>query len=163
MRKEQIAAFSSAELLTVIRPVVRVTDMSHSKHVHIVMIGLLVVVLLLAFFFFALFVKHVFAPSPIDDTSMATTTQSTQVVAQGPFTFVCPDTATFSISYSGDQNASATLELDGASYQLSRAISGSGAKYTDNTQSIVYWEQGGQARIEKNGQELHAACVLQQK
>lgn len=77
------------------------------------------------------------------------------------FDFICPAGPDLRITYStgGDR---ATLLFDGEEYQLQRASSGSGARYTNQDESIVFWEHQGEAMLEREGSLVAEGCSLNQ-
>jgi len=60
---------------------------------------------------------------------------------------------TFTISYS-DNADTAVLIYSGTKYELQRARSASGARYTSADGSVVFWEHQGEAMIEIDGERV---------
>lgn len=59
----------------------------------------------------------------------------------------------FTIQYN-DDTSKAEVVFDGKKYELNVAISGSGARYTNPDESVVFWEHQGTASLEINGQNV---------
>lgn len=59
----------------------------------------------------------------------------------------------FTIQYN-DDTSKAEVIFDGKKYELNVAISGSGARYTNSDESVVFWEHQGTASLEINGQNV---------
>ena len=76
----------------------------------------------------------------------------------GPFTFISPQ-ASFNITYS-ENGEQALLTYDDTTYKLTRAMSGSGARYTNADESTVFWEHGGQASLTINTQDVVTGADL---
>lgn len=64
------------------------------------------------------------------------------------YVLVTEDGTTASISYTTKEKDVVTLRVDGETHKLKRTVSGSGAKYTNDDESVVYWEHQGGATIE---------------
>lgn len=77
------------------------------------------------------------------------------------FNFTCSTGPDLKIAYSveGDR---ATLLFDEEEYQLQRAVSGSGARYTNSDESIIFWEHQGEATLEIDGSLVAEGCYLSQ-
>jgi heat shock protein HslJ len=54
---------------------------------------------------------------------------------------------------SGDR---ALLSINGNEYELDRVMSASGARYTNDDESVVFWEHQGEAMVEVNGETIVA-------
>ncbi len=50
------------------------------------------------------------------------------------------------------------LEYAGEVFRLPRAVSASGARYSDG--HMTFWEKGGTAFLERDGQVIESKCVL---
>ena len=72
--------------------------------------------------------------------------EKTDVTDEYIFTTNTGDTGV--LMYSGEDKENATLSIQGTTYQLKRSPSASGAKYTNEDESVVYWEHQGEATIE---------------
>lgn len=95
---------------------------------------------------------------PTSSQDVATSTQN----APNTFAFACPNDYQFAIRYSGEENQNAEIHLPGRGevYELQVARSGSGARYTNEGESIVFWEHQGEARIEKDGELVREGCTI---
>jgi membrane-bound inhibitor of C-type lysozyme len=69
------------------------------------------------------------------------------------FAFVCKDSTTVLVTYSGD---SAKLRLSTGDVTLPHAISASGARYANDT--LEFWEHQGEARLSRRDTLLHDGC-----
>lgn len=78
------------------------------------------------------------------------------------FQWSCPSGDQFRVTYTGENNHNAVLELPGEEtpHALTVARSGSGARYANADESVVFWEHQGEARIEVNGETAYEACVV---
>ncbi len=75
------------------------------------------------------------------------------------FTFVSDDDREFSVRFSED-GGYARLNLNDQEYDLQVATSGSGAKYANKDESVIYWEHQGTAMVEINGNEIFSGATL---
>ena len=57
-------------------------------------------------------------------------------------------------AYTSREKDFATLDIDGEFYQLQQTPSASGIKYTNQDQSVVYWEHQGEATISIGKEEF---------
>ena len=74
-------------------------------------------------------------------------------------TFVCPDgTAIDAVFY--NEADTVTVALPDGEVTLPRVVSGSGARYSDDT--TVFWNQGDEALVEVDGETLYQGCVAQE-
>lgn len=75
--------------------------------------------------------------------------------------FSCPNDYQFTMIYLGEENTEAILQLPAAeTYRVSVARSGSGARYTNEDESVVFWEHQGEASIEVDGELVRERCVI---
>lgn len=75
--------------------------------------------------------------------------------------FSCPNDYQFTMIYLGEENKEALLQLPAAeTYRVSAARSGSGARYTNADESVVFWEHQGEALIEKDDEVVREHCVV---
>lgn len=58
------------------------------------------------------------------------------------------------LTYTSRDKDTASLDINGNFYQLKRAVSGSGARYTNEDASVVFWEHQGEATITINEETL---------
>jgi membrane-bound inhibitor of C-type lysozyme len=77
------------------------------------------------------------------------------------FVFVCPSGDKIHISY-GEEAEEAYLSAQDKNYNLHRAISASGARYTSEDEKVVFWEHQGEVMLEINGEIVFENCVLQE-
>lgn len=90
-------------------------------------------------------------------TTTDTPTPLTSVYTNGPHTFVS-GSQQLQITY--DQTADkARLDMNGASYYLSRGMSGSGTLYKGD--GVVYREHAGEVMVEINGKTVIQNAKLQ--
>lgn len=68
-------------------------------------------------------------------------------------TFRCPDGTEFGATFAND---SVSLRLPNGEVTLPIAISGSGARYANDT--LVFWEHQGAARVEHHGHMQYVEC-----
>lgn len=73
------------------------------------------------------------------------------ISAAKTYSFTTTDNRAGSISYHDDNYDTATLKIDGEEYILHSVVSGSGSRYANDDETIVYWEHQGEATIEING------------
>lgn len=78
------------------------------------------------------------------------------------YVLVTEDGTTASISYTSKDKDILTLYVDGETHNLKRAVSGSGAKYTNEDESVVYWEHQGEATIELADGTTYIAPSIQE-
>ena len=74
--------------------------------------------------------------------------------------FACHDGKTIDASFYAD---SVNLKLsDGRSLKLPQAMSGSGARYANKEESLVFWNKGDTAFITEgaDGKETYSGCVV---
>lgn len=75
-------------------------------------------------------------------------------------TFNCSGDKSIQAEFAGDQ-VKLTLS-DGRVWDLSQAMSASGARYANSDETQVFWNKGDTAFIEENGQTTFADCVTQE-
>ncbi len=85
------------------------------------------------------------------------TTEKEVVYVTEPVTFI-EDDRQFTVQYS-DGADYAQISLSGVQYELERSISASGAKYTNDDESIVFWEHQGEAMLEVRGEAVFEAAM----
>ncbi len=78
------------------------------------------------------------------------------------FIFACPSGDEIKIRYD-HKNNEAILLFREQRYVLQRVISGSGARYADNDESIVFWEHHGEVTLEVDGEILAQSCSLDER
>jgi len=78
----------------------------------------------------------------------------------GYFLFSCRSGDEIRIKYNHKNNEVILLFQD-QRYFLQRAISGSGARYVNEDESMVFWEHQGEARLEIDGEIVAQNCVLE--
>jgi len=98
--------------------------------------------------------------SVIGDIVSAALNQTKDSTSNKIFTFSCPNNEVLSITYSGENNDMATMSYANKQYQLKRAISGSGARYANNDESVVFWEHAGKARVDIDTKTVVSECAL---
>jgi membrane-bound inhibitor of C-type lysozyme len=74
--------------------------------------------------------------------------------------FACPNDYQLTMIYLGEENEEALLQLPTETHRVSVARSGSGARYTNEDESVVFWEHQGEAMIEKNGEVVREQCIM---
>ena len=67
------------------------------------------------------------------------------------YVFTTKDGKTGVLTYTTENKSTATLSVEGKFYQLNVAVSGSGARYINEDESVVFWEHQGEATIEIDG------------
>lgn len=78
------------------------------------------------------------------------------------FIFFCPSGDEIQIRYN-NQNNEAIIFFREQRYVLRRVISGSGARYANHDESIVFWEHHGQATLEVDGKIVAQDCSLDER
>jgi membrane-bound inhibitor of C-type lysozyme len=78
------------------------------------------------------------------------------------FIFSCPSGDELKIRYD-NQNNEAIILFHDQKYILQRAISGSGARYVNDDESIVFWEHHGEATLEVDGEIVAKSCSLDER
>lgn len=73
-------------------------------------------------------------------------------------TFNCKGGKTISAAFY--QRAVGLSLSDGREIDLEQTISGSGARYANADESIVFWNKGDTAFIQENGKETYSDCVV---
>lgn len=76
------------------------------------------------------------------------------------YIFECPSENTVKIAYY-DNSDSAKVIFNDEEYSLNRAVSGSGARYTNEDESVIFWEHQGEALLEIEGETVAENCRLQ--
>ena len=93
--------------------------------------------------------------------------ESGQMVARAPlaesgvkfeYTFDCRDDKTFSTSYDLGSNALTLTISPEQSYVLPQDVSETGAYYTSVDGQVTFFEKGGSARVEINGEVAYENC-----
>lgn len=74
------------------------------------------------------------------------------------FVFDCGNGRVVTVEYM-EQADVMRLGYEGQVYRLPRAISASGARYSDG--HLTFWEKGGTAFLEREGKVIERKCVLQ--
>jgi len=80
-----------------------------------------------------------------------------QATESETFKFACKDYE-FSISYHGENNDEATLTLPTGTHELKVAVSGSGARYTNEDDTVEYWEHQDTASVKVDGEDVATDC-----
>ena len=74
--------------------------------------------------------------------------------------FACAESKTIDATFLDGTASSVTLTLsDGRRLSLPQARSGSGARYANGDESLVFWNKGNTAFIEEGGKATYAACA----
>lgn len=68
---------------------------------------------------------------------------------------------TATLAYTSNSKDTATLHINGESYELNQVESASGAKYANLDESVIYWEHQGQATIEIADQPTYTVPTLE--
>ena len=75
-------------------------------------------------------------------------------------TFRCDGGSTIAAIFDNAPKASVRLSLsDGRHWLLPQARSGSGARYANDDESIVFWNKGDTAFIEEGGRTTYRDCI----
>ena len=133
-------------------------EKSNSKSKLPLIIGALIIVVLLGGGFF-LFRNGSLSPSGPEVTAEPTLApQESSVQAN----FTCSDDKTIEATFNNGAESNVNLVLsDGTTINLPRAVSGSGARYANADESIVFWNQGNEAFLEENGTQTYTDCVAE--
>jgi len=75
------------------------------------------------------------------------------------FFFACPSGTEIKISYDKESD-SASLYVEGKEYKVYPTISASGARYSNDDQTVVFWEHQGEAMVEIDGEVIYKECKL---
>lgn len=76
--------------------------------------------------------------------------------------FTCNDDKTIEATFKNGAESSVDLVMsDGTTISLPRVESASGAKYANEDESIVFWNQGSEAFLEENGTQTYSDCVAE--
>ena len=74
--------------------------------------------------------------------------------------FACAGGKSIDATFANAPSSSVSLVLsDGRKLTLPQAMSGSGARYANACESIVFWNKGDTAFVEENGKTTYEACV----
>jgi membrane-bound inhibitor of C-type lysozyme len=85
---------------------------------------------------------------------------NTDIMASDAVTYTCDDTKWITALYHLPEDQTIDLSLsDGRTLTLSHTLSGSGARYANDDESIVFWNKGNGAFIEENGATTFVNCV----
>jgi len=77
--------------------------------------------------------------------------------------FTCADSKTITATfYPADDQFVDLVMSDGTNISLPRAMSGSGARYAKDDESIVFWNKGDTAFVTQNGTTTFAECVKEE-
>lgn len=95
------------------------------------------------------------APSaPAGGTSTSTTPSTIRAL------FTCDAGKTIAAVFHNGPQSSVELTLsDGRKLKLPQVLSGSGARYANDNESVVFWNKGDTAFIEENGKTTYSGCV----
>lgn len=74
-------------------------------------------------------------------------------------TFVCPDGTRIDTVFDNSADT-VTFTLPDETITLPRAVSGSGARYSDGT--TTFWNNGNEALVEVNGETIYEGCVAEE-
>ena len=92
-----------------------------------------------------------------DDTAESDASASSNVIEA---TFVCPDGTELPTVFDNDAQT-VTVGLPDGEVTLPQTVSGSGARYANEDESIVFWNKGDEAMVEVNGETVYQGCVAQ--
>lgn len=73
-------------------------------------------------------------------------------------TFVCPDGPSIDAVFD-NAAGTVTITLPEQTLTLPQVISGSGARYSDET--TTFWNKGNEATVEINGEVVYAGCITE--
>lgn len=77
------------------------------------------------------------------------------------FVLVTEEGTTALLSYTTPERDIVTLRIDRESYELKSVVSGSGSKYANEDNSVIYWEHQGEATIELAGETTYVVPTIQ--
>ncbi|MFW5787887.1 MAG: MliC family protein [Halanaerobiales bacterium] len=77
------------------------------------------------------------------------------------FVFICPSGREIKIIYH-DESDAATLFINEDEYKIYPVISASGARYANDTETVIFWEHQGEAMVEINGETIYRKCKLKE-
>lgn len=99
--------------------------------------------------------------APAESAAEGTATLPEEPTAQSIIeaTFVCPDGTRINAVFDNAADT-VTITLSDEMLTLPRAVSGSGARYSDDT--TTFWNQGDEALVEVNGEIVYQGCVAQE-
>lgn len=76
--------------------------------------------------------------------------------------FTCDDAKTITATfYPSDDQFVDLVMSDGTNISLPRAMSGSGARYAKEDESLVFWNKGDTATVTQNGTTTFSGCVTE--
>lgn len=128
---------------------------SGGKNKLLLLVGAVAVLLILGGGFYYLMNKNSTSTTS-ESTAPAPTAGGGQVI-QAEYT--CEDDKTIQATFNNHTDMSADLVLsDGTEVALPLAPSGSGARYANEDESIVFWTQGNTAFLEENGTQTYTDC-----
>lgn len=88
--------------------------------------------------------------------------QTTPVPPEIRAHFACADGKSIDATFVNGTASSVTLALsDGRKLSLPQARSGSGARYANDDESLVFWNKGNTAFIEEGGKTTYAECATE--
>ena len=74
--------------------------------------------------------------------------------------FTCDAGNTVAAVFHNGTQSSVKLTLsDGRELTLPQTLSGSGARYANDNESVVFWNKGDTAFIEENGKTTYSGCI----
>lgn len=129
---------------------------SDGKNKSILILGLVIlaVVLVGALYFFRDNLPGMNGSADVSPTPVVEV-QETSIEA----VFTCDDDKTITATFKDGASSSVDLVLfDGTAVSLPRAVSGSGARYANEDESIVFWNSGNTAFLEENGTQTYSNC-----
>lgn len=133
-------------------------EKSKSKSKLPIIVGALIIVVLLGGGFFLFRNGSLNSSGPQVSVEPTLAPQESSVQAN----FTCSGDKTIEATFNNGAESSVDLVLsDGTTLNLPRAVSGSGARYANEDESIVFWNQGSEAFLEENGTQTYTDCVAE--
>jgi membrane-bound inhibitor of C-type lysozyme len=137
-----------------------VSDKSKEKNKLLMIVGVLIMLVVLGggFYLFKNF-SDSSTKSGYEEMSGA----PTSVPAPGKIekNYTCAGDKTIVAIFNNDTDMSVDIALsDGITMNLPHVEAASGAKYTNEDESIVFWTQGNEAYLEEDGKETYSDCAV---
>ncbi len=131
----------------------------------LISLGVLLVILIILFAIFKNNPSPVVAPTsdtgtttPLDQLTQSQTDKTVVYYCDGKksitTTYHLPDDALVDVYLNDGQ-----VDSDGVELSLPHVISGSGARYANADESLVFWNKGNTAFLEENGTTTYVNCV----
>ena len=92
-------------------------------------------------------------------STITESSQSTMETTPETFEMTTLDGTAVTVTYTTAERDVVEMIIGDENYTLTSAVSGSGARYTNDDESVEYWEHQGGAMIMVNGQDFEVAAI----